>query len=102
MTTTAEPSTSPETGTTPVQANIRNVGGAREDARTTVKAPSASSDVPDPARDLTTSRKSIPEPPPMSIGSKVVISFAALALLALSCWGVTKAPCFAVAYRRLF
>ena len=102
MTTTAEPSTSQETGTTPVQANIRNVGGAREDARTKVKAPSASSDVPDPARDLTTSRKSIPEPPPMSLGSKLVISFAALALLALSCWGVTKAPCFAVAYRRLF
>ena len=101
MTTTAEPSTTQETKTTPDQANIRNAGGARGGAKK-VKAPSVPSDTPDPARDLSANRKNIPEPPPMSLGSKLVISFACVALVALSCWGITKAPCFAVAYRRLF
>ena len=101
MTTTAEPSTTQETKTTPGQANIRIAGGARGGAKK-IKAPSVSSDVPDPAKDLSASRKNIPEPPPMSLGSKLVISFACVALVALSCWGISKAPCFALGFRRLF
>ena len=104
---TPTPGAAPETTTTektsprPGQTNIKNSGGARETPGIKTKGSAVVLPTVDPGKDLVPRREEIPEPPSMSVGTKVVISLACLAILALGLWLATKAPCCTLAYRRM-
>ena len=104
---TPTPGAAPETTTTektsprPSQNNIRNSGGSREAPGIKTQESSVVLPAPNPGKDLVHRREEIPEPPSMSVATKVVISFACLAILGIGLWAASKAPCCWLAYRRL-